>query len=576
MPPEIFDVVVVGTGWNGLISAKTYLDFDANANLVLVDEQATIGGAWSDEKIYPGLFAQIKYGQFEYSFYPMRHEGVTKDGYISGQTINNYLKEFAAEFGLIQRTRLRTKVVQVTRRPDGGWRLNLESGKEAIECAKLIYASGAASHPVIPQWPCSERFNVPIVHSSEIRSHVDKLQKIRRATVIGAAKSAYDTVFLLLQYGVQVNWIIRENSAGPMAIMPPTILGICNTMDAVSTELVSHLGSSIMQTKGTGYWLFNRTFIGRSIAKIFWKTIAIIAARHAGYDKSPNAQKLKPVPHGNGIFWANAGLGCASVPNFWKAFHEGDCKVHKTEIASLSASNTVELSNGAHFDTDYIILCTGFDKSYHHFSAELQETLGLVSSTYEQVKWAKLEAKAEKKIDQLLPAIRESPITTVEVPSRSAHLEKLLHGPSRHYRRLIVPDIAAKGDRSIYFPGFIDTIYTPLVAEVQALWGVAFLLGLVDLPSQGDMEAEVADWNVWTRKRYLAQGKKHAYAIYDFFAYINLLLGDLGINGRRKSTALAELFLPKYPRDYKGITDEFRRALSTRQGKAYAKGTKVV
>jgi hypothetical protein len=126
------------------------------------------------------------------------------------------------------------------------------------------------------------------------------LKKVGRATVIGAAKSAYDTVFLLLQYGVQVNWVIREDGSGPLAIMPPTILGVCNTMDAVSTNIMGHLGSSILQTRGTGYWFFNRTPIGRTIAKTFWRTITMIAARHAGYDKSPNAQKLKPLPHGNG------------------------------------------------------------------------------------------------------------------------------------------------------------------------------------------------------------------------------------------------------------------------------------
>ena len=44
------------------------------------------------------------------------------------------------------------------------------------------------------------------------------------------------------------------------------------------------------------------------------------------------------------------------------------------------------------------------------------------------------------------------------------------------------------------------------------------MLGRLDLPSQETMEEEVATWNVWTRKRYLAQGQKHAYAIYDYLS----------------------------------------------------------
>jgi dimethylaniline monooxygenase (N-oxide forming) len=242
-------------------------------------------------------------------------------------------------------------------------------------------------------------------------------------------------------------------------------------------------------------------------------------------------------------FWANAGLGAASAPNYWQVFHDGDCTVHKSEIETLTGGNLVTLLNGTKFQTDYIILCTGFDKSYHQFSPELQQELGLVpdSGAKEQVKWAKLEADAELVVDDLLPALKDSPFAASrDEPHFSDQLENLssssssssssspshggnmkeIHGPSRHYRRLVVPRLAAQGDRSVYFPGFIHTIYTPLVSEVQALWGVAFMQGLLDdsMPPQRAMEREVAEWNVWTRKRYGAQGRKHAYAIYDFLS----------------------------------------------------------
>lgn len=227
----------------------------------------------------------------------MRREGITPHGYIAGDTIHRYLSEFAQEYDLVRRIRQQNKVTYVQRTSSGGWRLEIE-GKAPIECAKLIYASGATSHPVIPSWPQSN-FTTPIIHSSEVGVHLDALAKIKRATVVGAAKSAYDTVFLLLDAGVQVNWIIREDGSGPLAIMPPTI-GVLNTMDAVATKLVGHMGSSILRTKGAAYQFFNRTWVGQTIAKVFWKSLTMIAAVHAGYNKSPNAGKLKPLPVGNG------------------------------------------------------------------------------------------------------------------------------------------------------------------------------------------------------------------------------------------------------------------------------------
>lgn len=42
------------------------------------------------------------------------------------------------------------------------------------------------------------------------------------------------------------------------------------------------------------------------------------------------------------------------------------------------------------------------------------------------------------------------------------------------------------------------------------------MLGWRDLPGQEEMEMEAATFNAWTRKRYLEQGKKHAYFIYDY------------------------------------------------------------
>lgn len=502
-----------------------------DAKLVLIDEQKSIGGVWSTEKIYPSLFAQIKYGLFEYSFYPMRREGITADGYISGETINTYLNEFARDYHLVERTRLRTRVNKVERIPKapGGWRLHLDADQPAIECEHLIYASGATSHPVIPSWPKSDSFQRPIIHSADVGTHLEALRGIRRAVVLGGAKSAYDTVFMLLNNGIQVDWIIRADGTGPLAIMPPTILGFVNSMDVISTRAMAMMGSSIMNTKGSMQRFLHKSRLGRALSRTFWKTVTKIAEMHAGYSKSANAAKLRPLPHGNGIFWANAGLGCASVPDFWKVFHAGDCTVHRTDITSFDHVDTVTLRDGGRLKTDYVILCTGFDKSYQPFSPELQRELGLAPDLdpAAMAKWADLDARAEFVVNELLPDLKHSPIPPSvheQRHERGSPKNKPLHGPSRHYRRLITPKLAASGDRSIYFPGFIHSIYTPLVSEAQALWGCAFLLNLIDVPAQEVMEKEVAEWNVWTRKRYLAQGRKHAYAIFDFLSVSNGLL----------------------------------------------------
>jgi len=217
------------------------------------------------------------------------------------------------------------------------------------------------------------------------------------------------------------------------------------------------------------------------------------------------------------LFWAKAGLGAASAPDFWKTMHEGDLTVHRSEITSLTDKDTVHLKCGISAQSDMIFSCTGYEKPYRSFSEADRLDLGLTYGKFDADKWAKLEVQAEGEVDRMLPILKEFNPETPGMPQAPEDNDHL-HGLSRHYRRLVPPSKAAQNDRSIFFPGMVHSIMTPLMSETQALWGSAYLLGHLDLPSEDDMNKEVATFNVWTRKRYLAQGRKHAYAIFDFLS----------------------------------------------------------
>ncbi len=212
------------------------------------------------------------------------------------------------------------------------------------------------------------------------------------------------------------------------------------------------------------------------------------------------------------VCWGSGGIGIATAPDFWKVFHRGNVTIHSSEIESLSHTDVVSLRNGYSVATDIVIHCTGFDKGYETFEPELQEELGLQYDPKSFSRWSLLDEKAEKTVDELLPYLKTAPIHYGD----SALNKVAEQGPNRHYRRLVVPELAARGDRSILFPGHIHSAFTPLAAELQALWGVSWMLGWRELPSRKDMEFEAATFNAWTRKRYLEQGRKHSYFIYDY------------------------------------------------------------
>ena len=230
----------------------------------------------------------------------MKAEGLSPDRYISGATIHNYLNSFAHDHDLARRIRLRTSVTKVEKLDENGWRLSIDGG-QVVVAEKLIYATGVSSDPYVPCMLVSN-FEKPVIHSGQTGSSLKSLSGpyTQRATVVGAAKSSYDTVFLLLKAGKSVDWIIREDGAGPLAIMPPRLLGVLNTVDVMATRALASFSPAILNTKGLWYKFLQKTRIGRACTKGFWRFVAGLAEHHAGYSKNANAAKLRPIPHGYG------------------------------------------------------------------------------------------------------------------------------------------------------------------------------------------------------------------------------------------------------------------------------------
>jgi dimethylaniline monooxygenase (N-oxide forming) len=302
-------------GWTGLISAKTYLDLAPETDLLIVDSEKSIGGVWCTERLYPDLYAQVSHPLFEYSFYDMPKEGITKDGFLSGidiffllgcnmthnfpgYTINKYLTSFARDYNIARLVQLETTITQVDQTLSGAWILTLHDATQ-IECTKLIWAVGPGSSPVLPSWP-RNNFSTPVIHSSDTGKSLERISQVRRATVVGAAKSAFDTVYFLVKAGKEVDWIIREDGGGPIAMGPPKLLAIWNTVDGLSTRAMAMFSPSIMNTSGWWYNAIHRTSIGRLVAKGYWRAANFLADHAAGYNANDDFKELRPTPHGFG------------------------------------------------------------------------------------------------------------------------------------------------------------------------------------------------------------------------------------------------------------------------------------
>ncbi|KAI1101539.1 FAD/NAD(P)-binding domain-containing protein [Jackrogersella minutella] len=554
------DVAIVGAGWYGLVAARTYLRLHPTADVIIIDADNTVGGVWSKERLYPNLVAQVRLGLFNYSDSPMSpNGGNTKDPSVTGDMIHDYLQKYAEDHDLLRRIRFNTFVTDAKQISDG-WRLSFRDTDDQVEAAKLMVATGVTSIPYLPKFKDSDG-KIPVIHSRDLGASFEKLQNdsIRDVIVVGAAKSAYDAVYLLIRMGKKVTWVIRKEGGGPLAILPFRILNMVNTVAFASTRLMTHLSPSILNTKGPAYWLLQRTGLGRWCVGRFWDFLNYISGVHAGYGDGDHVEKLTPEIDRQGVFWAHSGLGIVTLPDFWSTLHSPNLTIHR-DVVESTVDRTATLKSGAQIDADFIIMCTGWGDHFAMFDAEHKAKIGLpgyeghpVSPvSTDGVDWNHYDEMADKMLNERLPFLAKTPDLAYP-KSLDPKQQKMW----RLYRRAIPLTLAQKNDRSLAILGQIHTIQTPLVSEVQTLWVILYLSGEIDLPDVNEMALEVSLWNAWTRKRYLSQGQKFPYSLYDFLPYVDSIFSDLGLKSRRKSNVFSEFLSPYHPHDFNGFVDEY-------------------
>ncbi|KAH8596286.1 putative dimethylaniline monooxygenase [Bisporella sp. PMI_857] len=552
------DVAIIGAGWYGLVAARTYLRLRPNVNILIIDTDSTVGGVWSEKRLYPNLVAQVNLGLFNYIDTPMPAEGVTNKRQVTGRMIHNYLQRYAEEHDLLRRIRFNTHVNKVERGPRG-WRLHYKDSADILDTEKLMVATGVTSIPNMPEYMAKD-VQVPVVHSRDLGESYNDLQqsKYQHVMVVGAAKSAYDAVYLLLTMGKKVTWVIRPEGGGPLAILPSELLGYFTSIGVASTRLMTGLSPSIFNTEGLVYSLFQANPIGRWLAGAFWDVVAYLSDLHAGYDKGGHVAGLRPEIDGKSIFWANSGLGVVTLPDFWSTIHKGDVTIIRDDLGTLN-NDTMTFKSGKSVKSDFIVMCTGWGDHFAMFDNDHKTEIGLPVKAQNFDKypadrdWKGIDREAEASVDRKLPFLAKGPVLA------NAH-SQLLKSPPRNwrlYRRVVPLALAKKNDRSLAILGQIHTVQTPLVASVQTFWAILYLLGEQDLPHENIMVKEIAEWNAWTRKRYISQGRKFPYSLYDFLPYVETLCKDLGVNSRRKSNFISEYFSSYKPEDFNDIIDEY-------------------
>lgn len=222
------------------------------------------------------------------------NHGDPNDPKVTGEMIHNYLQNYAEDHDLLRRIRFNTFVTGAKQCPYG-WCLTFRDSDDTIEATKLMVATGVTS---IPHMPKFDNINnkTPVIHSRDLGASFEELgnEAVKEVVVVGAAKSAYDAVYLLLCMGKKVTWVIRSDGGGPLSILPFKVLNIVNSIAVASTRLMTHLSPSILNTKGPMYWFLQRSRPGRWCVGQFWNFLNYVSGVHAGYRKGDHVEMLEP------------------------------------------------------------------------------------------------------------------------------------------------------------------------------------------------------------------------------------------------------------------------------------------
>ncbi|MCJ1404896.1 monooxygenase [Xylographa trunciseda] len=489
---------------------------------------------FSDLPIQPSLIEDETY----YDFFPAKY-------------VTQYLEKFVdskiyAEKSLRQRIMLNSPVEKMWKTKEGGWHV-MYSQKQRLSTSKLVVAAGLTSQPNMPILPGHDSFAGTILHHRDFGSSTILANpQVQNVAVLGGAKSAADIAYACAKAGKAVSWLIRASGSGPAAFASAKGIGpYKNSNELLYTRLTASLNPSVWMPKGWMESLLHGTAVGRRLVDWIWAKIDADARRPADYNGRHSEENgflnLKP---DTPIFWQNDSTGVNQRPDFWDVIAQ-KVKVYRQDVVKLNGSSIILTKDK--ILADVLICATGWLPSYHSFvDKSLAHDLGLPTSADIEAKpeWEALDATADEEILTRFPRLKNPP---------PHHSSSQTSSPFRLYKYMLSTSPAY---HDILFLGHIAVGNNFRAAEVQALWATAYFDGHLHVPSQAEMENEVAMGVAWCRRRYLTKGELGHWLYYDLVPYTDALLKDVGVKGHRKTEA-GDFWKPCVAQDLKGVVEEY-------------------
>jgi monooxygenase len=346
MPPEHFDVLVVGAGLSG-IGAGCHLQAECpGKSYAILEARDAIGGTW-DLFRYPGVRSDSDMYTLGYSFRPWEGAKAIADG----PSILEYVRQTARDNGVDQKIRFNHRVTRASwSSAEARWTVEAErpSGETArLTCNFLFMCSGYYSYDAgyTPEFRGTERYRGRIVHPQKWTEDIDYAGK--RIVVIGSGATAVTLVPALARSAAHVVMLQRS---------PSYILSLPE-QDAIANSLrrflPARLAYAIVRWKNVLLTLLVFQLSRRRpelVKKLIRKGVS--AQLGADYDVethftpryNPWDQRMCLVPDGD----------------LFKAIREGRATV-VTDTVETFTEKGLKLGSGTELEADLVVTATGLN-----------------------------------------------------------------------------------------------------------------------------------------------------------------------------------------------------------------------
>ena len=209
MSTIVLDTAVIGAGAAGLFVGKELAD--RGIPFEMFDERARIGDTWRERYRSLRLFSPRPFLSL-----PGLRPDVGRFGYPTGAQMGDYLEQYARHFRLPVRTS--TRVVALTRRADGLFRLELGNGDEVL-AERVVVTAGAHSVPIVPEFARELDPSIRQLHSLDYQGPEQFADG--PVLVVGAGNSGTDIALEAARNGHAVTLAGRHPGHVPVDIDKP-------------------------------------------------------------------------------------------------------------------------------------------------------------------------------------------------------------------------------------------------------------------------------------------------------------------------------------------------------------------